>query len=169
MIEITIDTREQIPLHFAPEIAKTTRGTIRTGDYAVTGDTGFSVERKSLDDFLGTISTGWDRFQRELYRAKDAGFPSFPIVVEARFTDVIFSCEKNGEITPPNHDHVKLTPSFVLKRIGEIAQMGGVVVFADGHAEATMLTFSYLANRDKVLNKDDEENEQRPHKNRRKS
>lgn len=168
MIEITIDTREQTPLHFAPEVAKTKRGTIRTGDYAITGDAGFSVERKSLDDFLGTISTGWERFQRELYRAKDAGFPSFPIVVEARFTDVIFSCEKNGEITPPNHDHIKLTPAFVLKRIGEIAQMGGVVVFADGRAEATMLTFSYLSNRDKVLNKDDAD-EHKPYKNHRKS
>lgn len=166
MLEITIDTREQTPLHFAPEVAVTRRGTIRTGDYAVTGDTGFSVERKSLDDFLGTISSGWERFQRELYRAKDAGFPSFPIVVEARFTDVVFHEKRGGEIEAPNHDHVRLTPAFVLKRIGEIAQLGGVVVFADGVAEATMLTYSFLSNRDKLLNKDDDDEQPTDKRNR---
>jgi len=89
MLEITIDTREQTPFHFDPEVAKTRIGTVRTGDYACTGDAGFAVERKSLDDFLGTISSDWERFQREIFRARSAGF-HLPIVVEGNLDDITF-------------------------------------------------------------------------------
>lgn len=92
MIEVTIDSREQRPFSFPSELVSTRIGTIKTGDYCITGDSGFSVERKSLDDFLGTISTGWDRFQRELFRAKGAGF-TLPIVVEGNLDDVVFHWE----------------------------------------------------------------------------
>ena len=92
MLDITIDTREQTPFHFGEGIARTRIGTLRTGDYACTGDRGFAVERKSLDDFLGTISSGWDRFQREIFRAKTAGF-ALPIVVEGNLDDVCFHWE----------------------------------------------------------------------------
>lgn len=89
MIEVTIDTREQTPFAFPPELVKATIGTIKTGDYCITGDKGFAVERKSLDDLLGTISSGWERFQREIFRARSAGF-SMPIVVEGTLDDVVF-------------------------------------------------------------------------------
>jgi len=89
MLDITIDTRERTPFHFDPEIAKTRIGTVKTGDYCLTGDRGFSVERKSLDDFLGTISSDWERFQREIFRAKSAGF-HLPIVVEGNLDDINF-------------------------------------------------------------------------------
>ena len=89
MLKITIDTREQTPFSFPSELVQASIGTVRTGDYCVTGDRGFSVERKSLDDFLGTISSGWDRFQREIYRAKSAGY-HLPIVVEGNLDDICF-------------------------------------------------------------------------------
>lgn len=89
MIEVTIDTREQTPFSFPSELVKATVGTVKTGDYCITGDKGFAVERKNLDDFLGTISTGWDRFQREIFRAKSAGF-TLPVVVEGNLDDVVF-------------------------------------------------------------------------------
>lgn len=168
MVNITIDTREKTPFHFDEHSSNVVRGTIRTGDYAVTGDSGFAVERKSLDDFLTTISTDWARFQRELFRAREAGFSSFPIVVEARFTDVLFTQEENGDINPPNHDHPKIGPAFVLKRIGQIGQLGGVVVFADGPNEAAMLAFSFLAGRNEILHKDDDDGELSGQKNNRK-
>lgn len=155
MIAITIDTREQTPLHFDECFVKVSRGTLKTGDYAITGDSGFAVERKSLDDFVGTIGSGWERFQRELYRAKDAGFPSFPIVVEARLTDIMFIVSDDGKIEPPPHDHNKMTPGFILKRIGEICQLGGVVSFADGPIEAAALVYSILHARNQVISRED--------------
>ena len=152
MLEITIDSREQTPWHFDATLVHAVRGTVRTGDYCVTGDAGFAIERKSLNDFIGTVSSGWDRFQRELYRARNAGFSSFPIIVEARFSDILFAVQDNGEIVPPPHDHPNCGPAFVLKRIGEIEMAGGSVRFADGPIEAAMLATAILYQRYLLLN-----------------
>ena len=155
MLEITIDRREQRPWSFSPEVAKVRLGTVRTGDYCVTGDGGFAVERKSLNDFLGTVSTGWERFQREIYRAKDAGF-HLPVIVEARFSDILFAVQSDGTITPPPHDHPRLTPGFVLKRIGEMEMLGASARFADGPTEAAMLAAALLFQRYKELHGDED-------------
>ena len=156
MLDITIDTREQSPWAFDPSLVHTRRGTVRTGDYCVTGDTGFSVERKSLNDFLGTISSGWARFQREIYRAREAGY-NLPVIIEARFSDVLFSETKGGEILPPPHDHPNLSPGFVLKRIGEMERLGASARFADGPVEAAMLATALLFQRHLELHNDDSE------------
>ena len=156
MFEITIDTREQSPWSFDPTLVSVRRGTVRTGDYCVTGDKGFAVERKSLNDFLGTISTGWERFQREINRASVAGF-HLPVIVEARFSDILFAVQADGSITPPPHDHPRLTPGFVLKRIGEMEMLGASARFADGSTEAAMLAASLLYQRYLILHQDDEQ------------
>ena len=119
------------------------------------GDKGFSIERKSLNDFLGTISTGWERFQREIYRAKDAGY-NMPIIVEARFSDLLFAVQDDGTITPPQHDHPRLSPAFVLRRIGEIQMLGASVMFVDGAIEAAMLAVAILYQRHKELHGDED-------------
>lgn len=155
MFEITIDRQEKQPWHFDPTLVKTRIAHIKTGDYCVTGDRGFAVERKSLNDFLGTISTGWDRFQREINRASVAGF-HLPVIVEARFSDILFAVSAQGEITPPPHDHPKLTPGFVLKRIGEMEMLGASARFADGPTEAAMLAAALLFQRYQELHSDDE-------------
>lgn len=155
MLEITIDSREQSPWSFDPTLVHAVRGTVRTGDYCVTGDKGFAVERKSLNDFLGTISSGWDRFQREIYRAREAGF-HMPIIVEARFSDILFAVSPDGTITPPQHDHPRLTPGFALKRIGEIEMLGASVRFADGPTEAAMLAAAILFQRHNELHSDED-------------
>ena len=155
MFEIIVDRREQTPWAFDPTLVKATFGTLRTGDYAVAGDKGFAVERKSLNDFLGTISTGWDRFQREIYRAREAGF-HLPVIVEARFSDILFAVQPDGTITPPPHDHPKLSPGFVLRRIGEMEMLGASTRFADGPTEAAMLAAALLFQRHKELHADEE-------------
>ena len=53
-LRIIIDTREQIPWSFPPEIPVEI-GTLKTGDYALAGDDAFAIERKSKDDFLSLI------------------------------------------------------------------------------------------------------------------
>ena len=47
-------------------------------------------------------------------------------------------------------------------------QLGGVVVFADGPNEAAMLAFSFLAGRNEILHKDDDDGELSGQKNNRK-
>lgn len=197
-MKITIDTREQTPWHFDRSVAEATVGTLRTGDYAITGDTGFAVERKSMDDFLSTISKGWSRFQREIYRAKERGF-GLPIVVEGMFSDVLFHMEKYNSavarylrsgnrdpeldqiiksikdleeklvelgkafelryhcVVPPQHDHDKLTPAFVLKRIGELYAMGASVFFAERAEYAVAAGYAMLHGRNELLKDDDDD------------
>lgn len=156
MFEITIDSREQTPWAFDPTLVHAVRGTVRTGDYCVTGDKGFAVERKSLNDFLGTISTGWERFQREINRASVAGF-HLPVIVETRFSDILYTVQNDGSIQPPQHDHPRITPGFVLKRIGEMEMLGASARFADGPIEAAMLATALLFQRHRELTNDDDE------------
>lgn len=67
---IITDTREQQPL-FSGGI----RAKLNTGDYGLAAphDMGVYVERKSLADFIGTLSSGYDRFVREMARAQEVG------------------------------------------------------------------------------------------------
>lgn len=143
-IHIIIDTREQTPWSFDPMYADTSVGTLKTGDYALAGDDGFAVERKSLDDFLGTISTGWERFQRELDRM--AGWPAKVVVVEADFERCCFR-DFDGQIVSPDHNHPKLTPQFISKRIAELSMSGVSVIFAGNPAHASALACHILRER----------------------
>lgn len=77
---IVIDTREQHPYSFTnfytnsaegrrPLLIRTSRETLRTGDYSILGmEDLIAVERKSLSDLYGTLGTGRERFERELAR-----------------------------------------------------------------------------------------------------
>ena len=146
---IIIDTREQTPWGFPPEIPVEV-ATLKTGDYAVAGDSAFAIERKSKDDFLGTISTGWGRFCRELNRAAEAGFRIFPVVVEADYASFCFG-EHNGRIIPPDHEHYRLTPKFIMLRIAELTQRGAAVIFAGNAELASGLALRILRKRYEVL------------------
>lgn len=67
---VIIDTREQQPLHMPGG----SRGKLNCGDYGVAvPNDGVYIERKSLGDFVGTLSQGLDRFVREIERAKEVG------------------------------------------------------------------------------------------------
>ncbi len=67
-MQISQDTREQAPLDFGPD-HEVTEATLSTGDYAPAGlETVAVVERKSLADLVGCMTSGRDRFQRELAR-----------------------------------------------------------------------------------------------------
>ena len=92
-IGIFIDTREQQPLKF--KNSKSMK--LDFGDYTSIGDdyTHTYVDRKSETDFKSTLSTGFDRFRRELQRAKD--FNSYLyIVVESSIPKI----KKNNNFCP---------------------------------------------------------------------
>lgn len=68
---ILIDTREQTPLFFRKELTKKV-AQLNYGDYKLERDLldqKLVIERKSLPDFVSTLSTGFDRFSREIERA----------------------------------------------------------------------------------------------------
>lgn len=80
---IVIDSREQTPLAF--ERLPFEAGTLYSGDYSIRGfEDVFAVERKSINDLVGSLSTGRDRFERELHRLRGYAFSRL-LVVGTRF------------------------------------------------------------------------------------
>ncbi len=89
-MKIIVDSREQCPYTFtgpAYEAATVEVGTLATGDYSLAGfESLIGIERKSLADLTGTLTTGRDRFSRECDRGR--GLQYFGLVVEASLEDV---------------------------------------------------------------------------------
>jgi len=84
---IVIDRREQTPWTFGPD-ARTVMGTLTSGDYSIAGlQERVAIERKSLPDLVSCITTGRDRFKRELHRLR--GFDCRAVVVEATVSDIL--------------------------------------------------------------------------------
>ncbi len=87
-LRIVVDTREQRPLDFSvfPDV-EVAIGTLQAGDYSLYGFASeIAVERKSIDDLVGCLTTDRDRFKRELERLR--GHSSVMVVVEAPFNDI---------------------------------------------------------------------------------
>lgn len=82
-ITIKIDTREQQPYEF--ENSET--GTVPIGDYSIPGlENHIGIERKELNDLIGCLTTGRDRFERELFKGKALDY--FALVIEGNLSDI---------------------------------------------------------------------------------
>lgn len=80
---IIVDTREQTPLQFTRLASEV--GTLTTGDYSIKGmESAFAVERKSVADLIGSLSTERDRFMREIDRLRGFDFARLLIVGSRR-------------------------------------------------------------------------------------
>jgi ERCC4-type nuclease len=154
-LRIVIDSREQAPWAWDPSDAVTEVRALMAGDYALAGDcervkgrdalaVRFAIERKSLDDFLGTISAGWDRFQRELVRME--AFPARVVIVEGDFSACCFA-QGEGCVIPPPHNHPALRPAFVARRIAELTMQGVSVLMAGDAQLAAGLAYRVLRRR----------------------
>lgn len=92
-MRILIDTREQRPLEFSitGALTETARATLPVGDYVAEYTDGsrppIYFERKSLPDLYGTMTHGYERFRKELKRAR-AGGVKLVLAIEAHFLDV---------------------------------------------------------------------------------
>lgn len=140
-LKIIIDTREQTPWDWPPEMAATTRGTLKQGDYALAGDSRFAIERKSLDDFAATMASGWARFERELMRMQDAGFVARVIIVESSMDDLIYHRYNSPKVLPP----------FLLKRVAELTLMQVTVLFGGSPEACIGLSFAIFRQRQAEL------------------
>ena len=135
-LRIVIDTREQQPWSFG-DLAAVSRGALPAGDYAVAGDFGFAVERKSLDDFAATVVSGRARFERELERMREADFPARVIIVEADWMDVL------------RHEYASpaIPPALILRRVAELTMDGVAVLFCGNPTGAAGLCWRILLER----------------------
>lgn len=86
---LLIDTREQKPLfqqNHRDRFEHILKATLPAGDYAYHGNARIAFERKSLEDLIGSVGRGRDRFEREL--AKLAEYDYAAIVIEDTFANV---------------------------------------------------------------------------------
>jgi ERCC4-type nuclease len=95
-IVITTDTREQLFLDFTKfRGVSSVRGTLKTGDYSIQGyDDTICFERKSVQDLVGTLIGGHERFLREMERMRS--FKAKYILIE-HTPDILYNyCAKHG-------------------------------------------------------------------------
>jgi hypothetical protein len=115
--KIFIDTREQLPLEFD---CPTETVTLKFGDYSFSKPDpsgAVHVERKSIGDFIGTLSGGRERFEREIVRAKEAG-AYLVVLVEENLANAI----KFNTLESVYHKNTKATPEFVFHNVRELIQ-----------------------------------------------
>jgi hypothetical protein len=92
--ELIIDTREQLPFKF--EGIKTINEKLEYGDYAISKSSKIAIERKNSNDFISTLSGGYERFLREINRAK-SDHACIVVVVEAPLNDIIYKKQRFGK------------------------------------------------------------------------
>jgi len=97
---IIVDTREQHPWTFTNLEADKKQGggllyvrlcreALRTGDYSIDGyQEKVTVERKSIEDLVQTLTTGRERFKREHERMADMGVGNAVCIVEGAWGDI---------------------------------------------------------------------------------
>ena len=152
-IHIVIDTREQRPWSFDESNVITELGTLKTADYQLKDDFRFGIERKSLDDFVGTISSGWKRFQREIKRMDEGAWDAKVVIVEGNFRDCCYS-ERDGMIIPPVHNHHRISPKFIMKQVALLTLDRVSVLFAGDAHMASNLAYQIFKERHEELNRD---------------
>lgn len=128
---IVTDTREQKGLKIKH---KTSKECINVGDYALKGeyDLGIRIERKSLPDFVGTLSSGYERFVRELQRCVDKNL-YVVMLVESSLSDAL------GFDYLPQMRWAKAKPQHIFKQLRDLLHQFPLhfqAIFVDGRDEA---------------------------------
>ena len=136
-MRIIIDTREQCPWHFG-DLADVSRGTLSAGDYALAGDIGFAIERKSLPDYVHTVTSEWPRFKRELQRMKS--YPARVVIVEGEWINILTG-QYPGNVPPP----------AIIARTAELIMDGVAVIFCTDPTAAAGLCWRLLVERKRRL------------------
>lgn len=84
---ILYSSAEQLPYTFDVTTWDMKRVKLDTGDYMLEGNNDICIERKSLDDYVRSISTDKERFFREVERLKE--FKIRYIIVEGNLTHIL--------------------------------------------------------------------------------
>lgn len=127
-LNFIVDTRENSILDVPNKQIKK----LNYGDYCIEGNDNIFIERKSLNDFCGTVSAGFDRFCRELDRCK-ADNNYLIILIEEKFNNI------NSLSYLPHTKKIKASPDFIFHRARQILTnypLTCQIVCVDGRLEA---------------------------------
>lgn len=111
VLHIIVDNREQIPFEFPHAHAEP--GTLKFADYYCTngGSPSIYIERKTTNDLIGTLSSGMERFCRELDRS-----------IEAKAIIVVLVEETLDNCMRFKHKKTAITPEYVLRNVRDLIQ-----------------------------------------------
>jgi ERCC4-type nuclease len=86
-VPVIVDSRERAPFKFSDRCSVTVAG-LKSGDYSIQNlENRVAIERKSLPDLIGSLTTSRARFTRELERLSSYEFAA--VVIEASYDDVV--------------------------------------------------------------------------------
>ena len=142
MRSIIIDTREQRPWTFEGQGFQTRRAKLDSGDYSVEGlEHRVAIERKSLNDWTGTVIRDRARFYRELERLRAFDFRC--VIIEAGIREIMA-----GQYTS------QASPASILAFVAEVTVGQAVPVYLAGsRAEAQILAGAFLKMADKKISR----------------
>lgn len=84
---IVVDSREKNAIQFPPNVKTVVKG-LYSGDYSALGlEHLISIEKKDIDDLCGSLTTGRERFERELHRLR--GFRFKRLLIIGHRSDII--------------------------------------------------------------------------------
>lgn len=130
---IIVDTREPWPhpwQRWLPGHVTLERMALDTGDLAIAGlPDGAVIERKTVSDFLGCLTSNRDRFERELARSRHVG--RFCIIVEGTLLDCI-------------RDRGGLSEASLVGTVAAWSRRFCSIVFAGTERNAAELAWRYL-------------------------
>jgi hypothetical protein len=140
--KIYIDSREQKPfkLSFPTEVKALKYGDYALDDDRLSGNT--YIERKSITDFIGTLSGGYDRFVKEIERSEKDKV-RLVVLVEESINDCL-----SFKHLPYVSKKIKATPEFVFHNVRTLLQTYKNLdfLFVRGRKEATRVTEKLLLN-----------------------
>ena len=132
-LTIIVDSREQLPYAFSSPDVTTIRRALPEGDYSIDGyEKMVAVERKSLEDYAGSLSCDRERFLREMERMQN--IPHRLVVVEGNLSDIIGWRYRSGA-----HPH-----SILGGTISLLVDLNTPVVFCGDRQMACRVTEEYL-------------------------
>jgi hypothetical protein len=146
--KIIVDTREQKPILFKD--VETERKKLDFGDYSC--DESLSVERKSLNDFVSTLSSGFERFNKEILRAS-LNFGYIVVVVD---TDINKFLSFNYSSRVGKYS--KVSTDFIFHRMRELSREfpdNLQFCFSGGRKESANLIKFILSNKKEDISKID--------------
>lgn len=131
-MKVIVDSREQRPWTFPDLGIETISAKLESGDYSVAGlESCVAIERKSIDDFCGTVLRDRARFYRELERLR--AYEHRAVIIESSVRDI-----HAGRYTS------QVSPRTVLGFVAEIAVGQSVPVYLGGTRAEAQILAAYL-------------------------
>lgn len=147
-LSLRTDTREQSPLQI-PARHKNEVLKVNYGDYeCLEPKCNIHIERKGLSDFLGTMSQGYERFEREIEGALKNKI-NLVILVEEDINDAL-----GFDYLP--HIYTKATPDFIFHRMRDLCRRFNNIqfVFVQGRKHSVKFMEQIFSNGDSAFKYD---------------